>query len=237
MYLLCFSDQVPGNARTSPDLAGRPPHGIFRWMARRTDRRRSHRRARRLGAPATARMVRDHRPNPGLNDGPAPEVGVRCPAAPRARRSARTSRARRGSCPRTSRARTPTTRSAEIRPTVSNSWVTRVPFAIWLEYGARPTSEDPAAEPGDEASRRFDLEDLGRALHRAEVDDVGRSGLVDRPRDVGDAGDAADPFAHAREVRPEREHLLRRRCDVGGERCSGPRSARLCAGRHVGGSS
>ena len=91
---------------------------------------------------------------------------------------------------------------AEIRPTVSNFWVIRVPSPS----GSKVALDRPRRIqlPNLVAKRRgrIDLEDLGRALHRAEVDDVRGAGLVDRSGHVADAGHPADPFAHALEVRP-----------------------------------
>ena len=109
-----------------------------------------------------------------------------------------------------SRARRPMTiRRRSNRPS-RTSGSTRVPSPSGSNVGARPAAEHNAAEPGGEASWTLDLEDLGGALHRTEVDDVRRADLIDGSRHLGDSRNAADPFTHALDVRPKREHILRR---------------------------
>ena len=147
-------------------------------------------------------------------------------SAIRVPRSARTSRARRGSCPRRSRARRSTRRSPRCAHRLEFLRDPR-PIAVRLERRARPPAQHPAPELRREPARAFDFEDLCRALHRPEVDHVGRPDLVDRARDVGHAGDPADPLSDPVEVRPEGEHVVGWRRDVGGKRVVRHRAAIL----------
>ena len=149
--------------------------------------------------------------------------------SPRVRLSARTSRARRGSCPRTSRERRSTRRSPRFgRPS-------RIPGrSAFRRRRARTSRSIGRAGPSSRTSSRTGAGVRPRGSPSgsspARSGRRGRPDRVDRPRDVADPCDAADPLADSIEVRPEGEHMVGRRGDVRRKRVVRHRAAILSSG-------